>query len=261
MKIAFEKYHGTGNDFILVDIRNHAVSIQPEQIAKLCNRHFGIGADGLILLDKAEGYDFVMRYFNSDGNESSMCGNGGRCITAFARRLGVIDKNARFLAQDGEHHALILSEEGSNYYVSLAMRDVVLAEWQEDTIFLDTGSPHFVKISKGLDQVNVDLEGRKLRNDPQFGAEGSNVNFIEEKEGLLHIRTFERGVEEETLSCGTGVTAAALGWALKNKKKDRIEVNARGGRLSVKFLQNKDSFTDIRLEGPAIFVFAGETDI
>jgi diaminopimelate epimerase len=202
-----------------------------------------------------------MRYFNSDGNESSMCGNGGRCITAFARRLGVIDKNARFLATDGEHHALILSEEANDYYISLAMRDVALAVWQEDTIFLDTGSPHYVKISKDLERLDVELEGRKLRNDPQFGAGGTNVNFIEEKEGLLHIRTYERGVEEETLSCGTGVTAAALGWALKNKMKDSIEVNARGGRLSVKFSQNEESFTDIHLEGPASFVFAGETDI
>ncbi|NQT76996.1 MAG: diaminopimelate epimerase [Bacteroidetes bacterium] len=261
MKIAFEKYHGTGNDFILVDIRDHAFSIQPEQIVQLCNRHFGIGADGLILLDKAERYDFMMRYFNSDGHESSMCGNGGRCITAFARRLGIIDNKARFLAPDGAHHAIILSEESNNYYISLAMHDVALAEWKADTIFLDTGSPHFVKISSGLDRMNVELEGNKLRHDPQFGAGGTNVNFIEEKDGLLHIRTFERGVEEETLSCGTGVTAAALGWALKNKKKGSIEVNARGGRLSVKFLQHKDGFTDIRLEGPATFVFAGETDI
>lgn len=261
MKVAFEKYHGTGNDFILVDVRNLAFSIQPEQVTKLCNRHFGIGADGLILLDKAEGHDFMMRYFNSDGNESSMCGNGGRCITAFARRLGVINKNARFLAADGEHHALILSEEAKDYYVSLAMRDVALAVWQEDSIFLDTGSPHYVKISKDLDRLDVELEGRKLRNDPQFGAGGTNVNFIEEKEGLLHIRTYERGVEEETLSCGTGVTAAALGWALKNMMKDSIEVDARGGRLSVKFSQNEESFTDIHLEGPASFVFAGETDI
>ena len=261
MKLAFSKYHGTGNDFIMVDIRNRAMPEDADIIAYLCHRRFGIGADGLILLDKSAVHDFSMRYFNSDGYESSMCGNGGRCISAFARRLGIIQSEATFEAIDGIHHAKILKEEKQLYEVRLQMMDVEAATWNEDDIFLDTGSPHLVKVCSNLDQLNVNTHGRWIRNEERFSPGGVNVNFIEEKDDLLHIRTYERGVEEETLSCGTGVTAAALAWAIKQHIEGPVHFMTRGGRLSVHFVRTDDKFTGIFLEGPAAFVYSGEIEI
>lgn len=261
MNIPFEKYHGTGNDFIIVDIRNHAIPDDPAIISYLCDRHFGIGADGLIMLDKSAAYDFVMRYFNADGKEASMCGNGGRCITGYAEKHGIIKQEAVFLASDGPHHARINKKTNNSYIVDLQIADVKKSNWEQDRIFIDTGSPHLIQLCEGLKDFDVVQEGRKLRFSKEFAPEGTNVNFIEEVNGVVHIRTYERGVEAETLSCGTGVSASAIAWALRNNLPSPIEISAVGGILKVYFQRDGDLFTEVRLEGPAEFVFSGKIDI
>jgi diaminopimelate epimerase len=263
MTIAFKKFHGTGNDFIITDIRNHAISDEPDIIAGLCDRHMGIGADGLIMLDNSEGYDFEMRYFNADGHEASMCGNGGRCVLAYASLLGIISRDARFMAADGIHTGSIISETGIRYIVELGMQDVSIPDkQQEDQLFLKTGSPHLVIKTKNLDTLDVFHEGRKLRYDKRFGSGGTNVTFLEERQSSLHIRTYERGVEDETRSCGTGATAAALAWAVwHGKHEGPVSVSTRGGPLLVGFRRKDSLFTDVSLEGPAAYVFSGEINI
>jgi len=261
MRIVFDKYHGTGNDFIMVDIRNHAIPDEPDIITYLCHRRFGVGADGLILLDNSAAYDFSMRYFNSDGYEGSMCGNGGRCITAFARKLGIIEKETQFEAADGLHSAGIISSDGRSYRVRLKMIDVQGSEWSGDEIYLDTGSPHLVKYCQDVKKLNVQEEGNSIRRQERFGPEGTNVNFIEGNRSGLYIRTFERGVEEETYSCGTGATAAALAWAIRNRSFSPVKLESPGGELLVHFKREGTDFTNIYLEGPATHVFSGEIEI
>lgn len=259
MILEFYKYQGTGNDFIIIDNRNLNFKPDTVLVAKLCDRRFGIGADGLMLLQNKEGYDFEMVYFNSDGNTSSMCGNGGRCIVGFAKRLGIIKDQTRFLATDGSHDALVKDKT-----VSLKMNDVNKVELNDEFCFLNTGSPHYVKFVEGIENYNVLEEGKKVRYSERFKAEGTNVNFIESKPGSLFVRTYERGVEDETYSCGTGVTAAALVAALSNKSTNENYCNIQtiGGPIKVSFHKNQDnSFTDIWLEGPATFVFKGEIEI
>ena len=253
MQLHCYKYQGTGNDFVLLDNREKNISLTTEQIKWLCNRRFGIGADGLILLELEPGIDFKMVYFNSDGNESSMCGNGGRCITAFAKYLGIINSEAKFLAIDGIHEAKIDTD-----LVSLKMNDVRQVEVGENYFYLNTGSPHYVKFVNNLEEFNVFKEGKKIRNNDRFIFEGTNVNFIEKIDHELFVRTYERGVESETLSCGTGVTAAALVAALKGVSTDKnnCAIKTLGGHLNVKFdkvLEN--TFYNIWLQGPATFVF------
>ncbi|MEE4257038.1 MAG: diaminopimelate epimerase [Bacteroidales bacterium] len=261
MRIVFDKYHGTGNDFIMVDIRNHAIPDEPDIIAYLCHRRFGVGADGLIFLDNSAAHDFSMRYFNSDGREASMCGNGGRCITAFARKLGIIEKETVFEAADGLHRAGIISSDNGTSRVRLKMIDVRGSEWSGDEIYLDTGSPHLVKYCQGVKELNVQEEGSTIRRQKRFGPEGTNVNFIEESSSGLYIRTYERGVEDETYSCGTGATAAALAWAIRNRSFSPVKLESPGGELLVHFKQQGTDFTNIYLEGPATYVFSGEIEI
>ncbi|MGZ3885535.1 MAG: diaminopimelate epimerase [Bacteroidia bacterium] len=256
MEISFHKYQGTGNDFILIDNRSKEVQLSTDQIRWLCNRHFGIGADGLMLLELEPGVDFKMVYFNSDGNESSMCGNGGRCICAFAHKLGLIENKAKFIAIDGIHEALI-TDEG----VSLKMSDVKSIDKGENHFFLNTGSPHYVKFVYDVKNFNVYEEGKKVRNSDAFVAEGTNVNFIEKIDDALFVRTYERGVEDETLSCGTGVTASALVAAVSGvaSGKNNCRVLTLGGSLNVKFDRVLESnFYNIWLEGPAEQVFEGK---
>ncbi|MFL5763012.1 MAG: diaminopimelate epimerase [Bacteroidia bacterium] len=260
MKLRFYKYHGTGNDFILVDNRDLKFRNDDQALVKkLCDRRFGIGADGLMLLQSATGYDFEMVYYNSDGNTSSMCGNGGRCIVEFARTLGLVKNKALFLASDGEHEALL-----NTGTVSLKMNNVGKIEMNADFCFLDTGSPHYVAFVHKIEQYPVFIEGRKIRNSERFREKGTNVNFIEKKMNELFVRTYERGVEDETYSCGTGVTAAALVASLKEvaTATDFCDIITLGGKLKVKFKRHADgSFTDIWLEGPATFVYNGEIEI
>ena len=258
MTLRFYKYHGTGNDFILIDNRGNSFVHSTELIAQLCHRRFGIGADGLITLNNVPGFDFGMRYFNADGHESTMCGNGGRCAVSFADYLSLAPKKSRFLATDGEHTGSILSHDENTYQVLLSMSDVNgYRKFGEDFI-LDTGSPHLVRFTKEVDKTGVVKEGRAVRYLADFQPEGINVNFVEEREGHIFVRTYERGVEDETLSCGTGVTASSLAYAaLRGLEEGIIQVRTMGGNLSLSFKRKDNVFTEICLEGPVVKVYNG----
>ena len=263
MRLEFHKYQGTGNDFIILDNSSGNYSVLDKPMVEfLCHRRFGIGADGLILLEKKEGFDFHMKYFNSDGNESSMCGNGGRCITAFANSLKLINGSADFTAIDGVHKAVI--EKKDPIIVKLKMNDVTGYETIGTDLFLNTGSPHYVRFVDDVMKVNVNVEGRAVRNSERFREEGTNVNFVEPISNGLKVRSYERGVEDETLSCGTGVTASVLAAVIKGFVKDsegRCEVTSMGGKLSVYFKKSQSGFTDVWLEGEAKFVYSGAIEI
>jgi len=258
MPITFYKYQGTGNDFIFID--NRTLSFDTNDVArisKLCDRKFGIGADGLILLQEEEGFDFRMVYFNSDGRESSMCGNGGRCVAKFAKLLGLTNDSTRFIAIDGEHEAVIHDE-----IVALKIRDVDKVELGDNFGIIDTGSPHYLTFVNNIEDVDIITEARKIRYNERFKDEGININFIEVKDDALHVRTYERGVENETLSCGTGMVAAAL-YASANGKLVASECNIHtpGGEARVRFDKNNhNGYSDIWLEGPAELTFKGEID-
>ncbi len=256
--IPFFKYQGTGNDFILIDNRSTTFLTRQDtaQIERMCDRKFGIGADGLILLQEAPGFDFEMVYFNSDGRESTMCGNGGRCIVAFARHLGVIGEQCNFLAIDGPHEALVRE----NGWVELKMSDVKQTEQGDGYFVLNTGSPHYVVFVEDISDLNVVESGQAIRYGERFRKEGINVNFVERRADGIEVATYERGVEDETLSCGTGVTAAALTWALSNSKKDKgeLSVTTKGGDLKVRFQPEANgSFSEVWLCGPTVRVFEG----
>ncbi len=260
MKIEFYKYQGTGNDFVVLDNREGIYSaITSRQVHLLCNRRFGIGADGLMLLNKTEGVDFEMKYFNSDGNEGSLCGNGGRCILKFASMLGLKKQHYNFSAVDGLHEGEI-DLDGT---VRLKMQDVNDVVFSLNHYVLNTGSPHYVKITTDIMHEDVVSEGRLIRNSKEFAEEGINVNFVEVlDEDQIYVRTYERGVEDETFSCGTGVTAAALISAHNDKGFNRVEVKTTGGKLSVEFDKISDTqFANIWLCGPAEMVFNGEINV
>lgn len=260
MKIPFSKYHGAGNDFILIDNRNLFWKPSRNEIFRLCHRHFGIGADGLILLEDSVGFDFGMVYYNSDGNESTMCGNGGRCITSFAASLGIITNKAHFYAIDGEHVSEIISSNGSITMVRLKMKDVTKVKLSDDNFIIDTGSPHFVTFKKDVKKIDVVIEGRKIRYSQEYLPDGINVNFVEVMGDNLYVRTYERGVEDETLSCGTGVTASAIAAHLKfPEQMSLINVNTKGGELSVSFQVDEGQFTEVWLQGPVEVVYSGIT--
>lgn len=264
MKIQFYKYDGAGNDFVIVDQRNEKVDLSEAQIARLCHRRFGVGADGLMeLLPAQDGYDFVMRYYNSDGRLGSMCGNGGRCITAFAHRLGLGHRDEQtgnqvfnFLGFDGPHHAEVLmwrEEEGIGL-VRLGMRDVACDDVCrcEEGWKLDTGSPHFVLRVSDLQHYDVVGEGRRWRNRTDLFPEGTNVDFIEDlPDGTLMVRTYERGVEDETWACGTGVTACAI-------VSGNHRLTTQGGSFRVDFEATGKAYTQVQLTGPVSYNFCGE---
>ena len=251
----FYKYQGTGNDFILLDNRDNKISMSERQVAFLCNRHLGIGADGLMLLEEAEGYDFRMVYYNSDGRESSMCGNGGRCITAFARSLGIVGDKISFIAVDGPHKAEIEADG----QVSLHMQDVKDVNIAQEYAILNTGSPHYVLWVDDVEHRDVFNEGKAIRNNPTFRPGGINVNFVQQFADKLWVRTYERGVENETLSCGTGVTAAAIAATGKLTGVFTTPVETPGGQLEVSFNKvTPVSAIDVVLKGAATFVFKGE---
>lgn len=254
-QITFFKYQGTGNDFVLLDNRNNDFIPTTEWINQLCNRRFGIGADGFMMLQNHPEYDFEMFYTNSDGQPSSMCGNGGRCLVAFAKFLGIIQNETTFLAVDGEHFAKI-----SDGMVSLQMQDVADLECLEDDFVLNTGSPHYISFLESDSTLDVVKAGRSIRYNDRFKAEGINVNFVVEKDNSILVHTYERGVEDQTFSCGTGVTAAAIAFAKKNALygKQSVGVETKGGKLSVQFNRlGENSFTEVFLIGPAVQVFTG----
>jgi diaminopimelate epimerase len=256
-KIQFFKYQGAGNDFILIDNRvNHFDVKAFSLIEKLCNRRFGIGGDGLMLLQNHADYDFEMVYYNADGKPGSMCGNGGRCIVAFAKFLGIIDRETNFMAVDGLHYAKI-TETGN--WVDLQMIDVDFIDTDEDAFVLNTGSPHYVKQVTNLNEFDVFHLGKEIRNNDNYKANGINVNFVEDKGDHLFVRTFERGVEDETFACGTGVTAVALSIAKHQEKKGHLvtPVKVLGGDLRIEFDYDGHVFTNVFLCGPAEQVFSG----
>ena len=254
MLIEFYKYQGTGNDFVIIDDRANAFDVDDKGlISVLCERRMGIGADGLILLRDHKDLDFEMIYFNSDGNQSSMCGNGGRCIVAFANLLGIISSECNFMAIDGVHEAKINQDN-----ISLKMKDVSSIDFIANGFVLDTGSPHYVKIVDDLDNISVENDGERIRNLPSFKRVGINVNFVLCSDELS-VRTYERGVEAETLSCGTGVVATAI--AMHNAQyinEESVFVHTKGGVLCVDFKLFKGSYVNVWLSGLADLVYAGE---
>lgn len=269
----FFKYQGAGNDFIIFDNRNGFFDQKNHVLVQnLCDRRFGIGADGLMLLQDHADYDFEMVYFNSDGREGSMCGNGGRCIVAFAHRLGLFTDGTDFMAADGPHSATLSGnapgafiEESTKveFGVKLQMNNVQNIQRVEDDYVLNTGSPHFVRLVDRLSLYPVLTEGKKIRYHKQFDPAGINVNFIEENpHGGFAIRTYERGVEAETLACGTGATAAAMAMAHQRglAGDQRIPIKALGGDLLIHFTLQDQHFSRVFLEGPATFVFEGLID-
>lgn len=255
MTTAFNKYQGTGNDFIIIDNRDsHFNPSDVKLINKLCDRRFGIGADGLILISDHKELDFEMKYFNSDGNLGSMCGNGGRCTAHFAFMSGIAGRNQRFMGFDGIHLADIEKE-----IVRLSMGDVAETKLVDGNYFINTGSPHYVIFDNEIDNISVAVEGKKIRNSAPFAPGGTNVNFVELEKDGIYVRTFERGVEDETLSCGTGVTASAIASVLKGHfDTNSVNIRTKGGNLSVELEIVKERITNIRLCGPATFVFKGE---
>jgi diaminopimelate epimerase len=280
MKIAFSKYHGTGNDFVIIDNRNSLLMFDCNIVSFLCDRHRGIGADGLILLHSISDYDFEMVYYNSDGNQSTMCGNGGRSIVAFAHSLGLIKDSANFYAIDGSHYAEIVKVKENETIVRLNMQDLLNIENDKESYILNTGSPHYVTFVNDVENSDIISEARKIRYNDKFKHEGINIDFIQimnnntepqtpnpkpetqnPEPETIFVRTYERGVENETLSCGTGVVASAIAYALKsNIDISQVNVKTLGGNLTVRFQKTHHHFTAISLEGPATFVFHGEID-
>lgn len=258
MNITFYKYQGTGNDFILIDNRHYQLpQNDTETVAHLCDRKFGVGADGLIFLENDESSDFRMVYYNADGNQSTMCGNGGRCIVAFAKFLGVIESKCSFNAIDGLHYATINDD-----YVELQMQDVSDIQRYANHLFLDTGSPHHVQMESDLDDLDIKNKGANIRYGELYGKAGSNVNFVNKlDDSHFRVRTYERGVEDETLSCGTGVTAVAIAMNYQgNTSAESITLESEGGPLQVSFERDGDTYKKVFLKGPAVQVFKGEVN-
>ncbi len=252
MQIPFYKYQGTGNDFILIDNRKNIFdNTDNQKIAKLCHRRFGIGADGLILLENSDTADFYMRYYNSDGKEASMCGNGGRCVVAFAQFLGIITNETTFLAPDGLHTAQITPQG-----VALGMKDVSKIEHIDQDFYLNTGSPHYVRLIPSHENFDTVTEGRKIRYNSRFQKEGTNVNFLSKVADTFHLSTYERGVEDETYSCGTGTVATAIVLGLLTGKETHT-FQTKGGQLTVKYTKKGEAFTNTVLIGSAKLVFEG----
>lgn len=256
MTLHFHKYQGTGNDFIILENReNEHTGLTTKQINQLCDRRFGIGADGLMLLNSKKGYDFEMKYYNADGRESSMCGNGGRCLVKFASHRGLNRNTYKFIAVDGEHEARI----DDNNIVKLHMKDVNTINTYHNDFILDTGSPHYVKLVNDVMNLDVYKKGYEIRYSSNFAKEGINVNFVEVKnDHEIIVRTYERGVENETLSCGTGVTASALVCYHNERGFNEVTVHTRGGKLTVEYDRiDDDSYQNVWLCGPAEKVYEG----
>ncbi len=258
MNIPFYKYQGAGNDFIMIDNRTNFFPKNTDVIAQLCHRRFGIGADGLILLENSQEYDFSMVYYNSDGKESTMCGNGGRCITRFSEQLKIASDETIFEAIDGTHKAFIKSDT-----IELQMTDVDTVSIFDTHCFLNTGSPHHVEFRKNIEDINIKKIGATIRYGKPYFEEGTNVNFVKQiSENQFDIRTYERGVEDETLACGTGATAVAIvSYITKKTSKKTITINTLGGKLTVSFKEKDGFFSDIFLTGNATLVFEGTISI
>lgn len=257
MKFKFYKYQSTGNDFILIDNRQQLFPIsESKDIQRICHRKFGIGADGLILLEQSKVANFKMVYFNADGGIGSFCGNGSRAAVDFAKKLDVIENRGDFEAYDGIHLAII-----NNDLIQIRMGDVETGKEVLNGIFIDTGSPHYVEVVSDIDNYDVINKGKTLRYSPSFAPNGTNINFIEKKgDGKISMRTYERGVENETLSCGTGATAAAI-VASQHGLGNEIRISTKGGQLRVWFKEEQGKYINVWLEGPTELVFSGDLEI
>lgn len=259
MQIQFYKYQGTGNDFIMLDNRDGAYDeLAVEHIRFLCDRRFGIGADGLICINAHENYAFEVDYSNADGSKS-FCGNGARCSVAFAQWLGIACESITFLAIDGEHQAKWIPEK-----IAIQMLNVTEIREIGGDYEIFTGSPHFIRFEENIEAKDMFALGREIRYSDEYKEKGINVNLVQQSVERLDVRTYERGVEDETLSCGTGVTAAAIAYAFREKLYGQrtVEIKAPGGKLHVSFLHEKTGeFTDVWLSGPAEFVFKGEVHV
>lgn len=270
MKLKFYKYQGAGNDFLIADNRDASIELSAGQIASICDRRYGVGADGLMLLENCEGYDFRMVYYNSDGSGGMMCGNGGRCIVAFAADMGI--EQFGFIAADGPHYAEIILDNGAEKTVRLQMKDVEVCYHYDglgdvtvpsDGYFLDTGTRHFVRIVESVDEYDIVTEGREIRyKAAQLQPIGANVNYLEQCEGFIKVRTYEKGVEDETFACGTGIVAsciAAYKYGVKPSDTDGAaviyDVMAKHDRLSVSFVPSSGIIAEqVYLTGPAAFI-------
>ncbi len=259
MKILFNKYEGAGNDFIIVG--NVPIQIDPSDsqlCRRLCDRRFGIGSDGLILIEDCDGYDFRMIFINPDGSRGSMCGNGGRCASHFVMSHGTGFRDITFMADDGPHTA----RSPGNDQIEISIRDVHGMRKTADGVVVNTGVPHLVVFTDDTENINVAVEGRRLRYSQLYAPDGVNVNFVQIDGDRIKVRTYERGVEDETLACGTGVTASVIAAAMTGKiVTNHPIVKARGGTLSVSYNLTSDGAADILLRGPATFVFSGEVEI
>ena len=259
-EIPFSKFHGTANDFIIIDhTTEQYVAWSDNQLIKLmCDRRFGIGADGLMMIENgSKDIDFEMRYYNSDGQISSMCGNGGRCISLAAKMLGIVKSEAQFQFNGQIYHSTFLEDKN---WVSLGMQDVRDVSKDEKAYVLDTGSPHYVSFYEDVSDMNVSVLGAEIRNNPTYKEKGINVNFCDFKNEILTVRTFERGVEDETFSCGTGIVASVIALCEKEARKDgiySIPISTMGGNLLVKLTKKDGKYSDILLQGPAVKVFEG----
>ena len=260
MVIQFYKYEGCGNDFVIIDERSGELQLSESQIAAICDRRFGIGADGVLLLGNHAEYDFQMVYFNADGSRATMCGNGGRCLSAFAHKMNAMGDKGKFIADDGPHTAEIQWIEDTITQVAISMKDATPQEVSAQHIFINTGTPHYVLFVDDIETADVVETGRKIRNNSQFAPTGTNVNFVQLAPGEIFVRTYEKGVEEETLACGTGVTASAMAASLRTGFTD-FDVKARGGNLHVSFDKKEHTFTNVILTGPARLVYTGEFDL
>lgn len=254
MEINFYKYQGTGNDFVIIDNRDLSFPREHTKLVNfLCDRRFGIGADGLMLLNPSDQYDFTMVYYNADGTESTMCGNGGRCLVAFAHQLGVFENETTFDAVDGLHYATY--QDG---ITNLQMIDVTTVEVYKNHCFLDTGSPHHVQLISDIETYDVKTNGKNIRNGAPYFKAGTNVNFVSPLEKGFRLRTYERGVEDETLACGTGATAVAIAmYEQKHTTATKIPLLVEGGQLEVSFVPTQNGYEKVFLKGPATFVFKG----
>jgi diaminopimelate epimerase len=256
MEISFYKYQGTGNDFVMIDNRTNFFPKQnTDIISSLCDRHFGVGSDGVILIEEDEELDFKMVYFNADGSQT-FCGNGGRCAVAFAKKLGMISSTTNFRAVDGTHYAKI-----ENDFISLRMIDVNQIEVSDSSVYTFTGTQHHVQLVDDLTNFPVFEKGKNIRY--SYADPGANVNFVEQiNEDTFRVRTYEKGVENETLACGTGVTAVAVAMHKTGKTKaTTIHLPVEGGELQVTFTPSKDGYQEVFLKGSAKFVFEGKVNI
>jgi len=254
----FLKYEGAGNDFVVFDAMNNAISLSQQEVIRICDRRYGVGADGVIVLGESVNADFEMIYYNADGKIGSMCGNGARCAFSYAKRLGYVSDTGSFVAYDGIHHGRSLSDN----WVEVSMQDVIDIDIDSGDFILDTGSPHYVRFVKRIEEVDVVSEGRAIRYSDRFKENGINVNFVEVRDGSLHLSTYERGVEDLTLACGTGAVAVALAFAQREGMlSGPIRLQANGGGLAVNFKRNGNRFAEVVLHGPARETFSGNLEL